>query len=383
MGLDLTKIMELWALCDKTDGGSRPAVSDGAAVDFVTGETIPTDAPVTEYYDADGNVYATCIKPVTDAIKTAGEEIPAGTIITDPPADFDQSLLDTNGALIAPYIATSTWIFDGDEACSKGDSGGPLPVYKKCGGDPLTEDDEVHTTDNGGIGYITSIGANPNNPTIYDPSCVPPESDCPSNGDITFNRGITWQRRNGVMRAVAATSCSESGFVTAAVPEISDAELQALFADNGVGVDIVIDSREICFINEDCLRHYTRWIYRYNFGGVLSGGNYITGGIRVDTNASDVDGSHFCGTPNERIDTSCNDPSCVQNVRGAPIWGHSPQWGILAGANGSASSQRCVKVDFVINFAQDYLPDDRNLISTSAFCLGYETTRDTRTICNV
>jgi len=119
MGLDLTKIMELWALCDKTDGGSRPAVSDGTAVDFVTGETIPADTPVTEYYDADGNVYATCIKPVTDTIKTAGEEIPAGTIITDPPADFDQSLLDTNGALIAAYTATSTWIFDGDEACPK------------------------------------------------------------------------------------------------------------------------------------------------------------------------------------------------------------------------------------------------------------------------
>jgi len=115
MGLDLTKMMELWALCDKTDGGARPAVSDGSAVDFVTGETIPADTPVTEYYNAAGDVYATCAKPVADMIKTEGEIIPAGTIV--------------NGTTLGDDYAVGEgeeWLYDGDEACEKN----PQTVFK-------------------------------------------------------------------------------------------------------------------------------------------------------------------------------------------------------------------------------------------------------------
>ena len=63
----------------------------------------------------------------TDLIKTEGEVIAAGTVITDD--SVDPALLDENGALLADYTvqAGESFIFDGDEACAKSAAAPDLP----------------------------------------------------------------------------------------------------------------------------------------------------------------------------------------------------------------------------------------------------------------
>jgi hypothetical protein len=129
------------------------------------------------------------------------------------------------------------------------------------------------------------------------------------------------------------------------------------------------------------MRQWTQWGYRYIYGGALSGGNYITANIVVDTAVSDIASSAFCGTPNHRADMKCNDVDCVTEFSGPPLWGHTPGWGNLAGPRGSGNEEVCVKVDFSLRFAEPYLPNPLNIITNSTFCLFYQTTRDTRSIC--
>ncbi len=157
------------------EGAPDIELPDGTTIG--AGDPVPDTVDYITYYADSGEIY--CNAKPEDIIKTEGEVIPAGTIITDD--SVDAALLDASGALIADYTvqAGESFIFDGDEACGKA----PGPML--CSGEPIEGPYKPLTVEQGHapvlFADIPGLGATDD--------CKPPAPNCPELiGQRTFTQ---------------------------------------------------------------------------------------------------------------------------------------------------------------------------------------------------